>query len=246
VQGQRTVTVGGSRRFAATPNRTGGGRGLAGTPGRTDAATLAADLRPYPGVPTQENTPPSPPLARRERKAGRAAEGGRLEAAHRQSALLAAVGLESLEDVAERCRALRRRLGLPVTRWTPAVLAEVLAAAIFDHDWPAAVAVPALLAVAADPATRSPGRLACAGPWWDTAETGSHHLLTGDEAAELEHLEAGSGAADRSGGATDPPRGRSPGLHASALRDDAGGRGVSYPSCPSGTSPSPPGCSRGR
>jgi hypothetical protein len=39
--------------------------------------------------------------------------------------------------------------------------------AVEHRGWPATTVVPALLAVAADPATRSPGRLAEAGPWWD-------------------------------------------------------------------------------
>jgi hypothetical protein len=47
-------------------------------------------------------------------------------------------------------------------------VADVLAVAVLDVGWPVAVAVPALLALAADPATRSPARLSCAGPWWDT------------------------------------------------------------------------------
>jgi hypothetical protein len=109
----------------------------------------------------------------------------------RREQLLAAVGLETLDDVVEQCRFLRRRLGLPVARWTASTLVDVLAVAVFDHGWPAANAVPALLIVAADPQTRSPARLSCAGPWWDEAETaGRAQLATDEEAGELVRLEA--------------------------------------------------------
>jgi hypothetical protein len=204
---------GGGRRPAATPKRTSGGRTSAATPGRMDAATLAADLRPYPGVPTQQEPPPPTPSGAPE--LGRPAGGGgggatTISTGHppagtaqlvpvaaaavaevRREQLLAALGLESLDRVVMECRAARLRLGLPATRWTARVLSDVLAAAVFDHGWPAACAVPALLIVAADRDTRSPGRLACAGPWWDEAETCSRaRLPTAAEAGELAWLEA--------------------------------------------------------
>lgn len=62
---------------------------------------------------------------------------------------------------------LRRQRGLPAWLWTPGRLADVLADAVLDRGLPAAAAVPAVLAVAADPATRSPARLRCPGSWWD-------------------------------------------------------------------------------
>ena len=85
----------------------------------------------------------------------------------RRAQALAALGLVDLEDVAARCAQLRADLGLQAGLWTADRLADVLAVAVLDAGWPAAAAVPALLAVAADPATRSPARLSCPGPWWD-------------------------------------------------------------------------------
>ncbi len=82
--------------------------------------------------------------------------------------MLGALGLTGLDDVAARCTRLRADLGLPAGLWTADRLADVLAAAVLDAGWPAVAAVPALLAVAADPTTRSPARLSCPGPWWDT------------------------------------------------------------------------------
>ena len=57
---------------------------------------------------------------------------------------------------------------LPAGLWAPARLAQVLAAVLLDDGLSPAAVVPALLAVTADPATRSPARLRCPGPWWDT------------------------------------------------------------------------------
>jgi hypothetical protein len=56
--------------------------------------------------------------------------------------------------------------------------------AVVTRGWPAADVVPALLAVAADPATISPVRVAEAGPWWDRPLTD-----TAEDAAELTDLE---------------------------------------------------------
>jgi len=57
--------------------------------------------------------------------------------------------------------------------------------------------VPALLALAADPATRSPARLACPGPWWELPTT--DQARDADDAAsdaELAALEARLAEAD--------------------------------------------------
>jgi hypothetical protein len=84
--------------------------------------------------------------------------------------VLAALGLDApgLAEIADRCARLRGEQGLPAGLWTPGRLVEVLADAVLDRGLPAGGAVTALLAVAADPATRSPARLSCPGPWWDT------------------------------------------------------------------------------
>ena len=77
-----------------------------------------------------------------------------------------------------------------------------------------ATVIPALLDVAADPATRSPVRLAEAGPWWNTPATAGKDQGGDDHhASDLEALQArlaGTG-------------GRRPGLQAQArteLRDE--------------------------
>jgi hypothetical protein len=96
--------------------------------------------------------------------------------------VLSALGRADLEDVAAQCARLRADLGLPAGLWTADRLSDVLAAAVLDVGWPAAVAIPALLAVAADPATRSPARLPCPGPWWDapTRRPGGNDLQDGE------------------------------------------------------------------
>ncbi|MBI4940552.1 MAG: hypothetical protein HY830_07395 [Actinobacteria bacterium] len=104
------------------------------------------------------------------------------------------LGPVDLEEVADRCRRLRQDLGLPARLWTAGHLGQVLVAAVRDHDRPADVAVPALLAIAADPATRSPARLSCPGPWWDSP-TAPHNPRAGSAAgaeggpSELPELE---------------------------------------------------------
>ena len=83
---------------------------------------------------------------------------------------------------------LRRDLGQPSVRWTGPCLTAALQLAVKVRSWPAAAARQALLLVAADTRTRSPMRLAEAGPWWDHAEK---QVLsrTPQEQAELDGLE---------------------------------------------------------
>lgn len=81
--------------------------------------------------------------------------------------LLDGCGVDDLDALADRCIKARTALGKPVGRWrSPCLLAAIQLAVVTRH-WPAADVVPALLAVAADPATLSPVRVAEAGPWWD-------------------------------------------------------------------------------
>ena len=173
----------GGRTDAAPPETAQGGPIPAATPGRTVAATVAAGLRPDPEPSTQSIPPPPAPSG---------TSGGGGSDGDRQTQLLQALGItrDDLEAVVERCRASRRSLALPVTRWTRRTLTEVLAAAVLDCAWPAAAAIPALLDLAADRATRSPARLSCAGPWWDTAETAARRASNDVDADELAHLEA--------------------------------------------------------
>jgi hypothetical protein len=159
----------GGRSSAATtsaPPRVDEGRGS----GRTDAATrtaaasrgsrssagrVAADVRPDPEKKTPRTPPPptpstipdsAPPKVEEER--------------------LAAAGITDLEALARRCQDARRALGLPTGRWGGRHLAAAVQLALI-RGWPPALVQPALLTVAADPVTRSPMRLAEAGPWWD-------------------------------------------------------------------------------
>lgn len=67
------------------------------------------------------------------------------------------------------------------------MLTDVLAGAVLEDGWPAAAAVPALLQIAGDRETRSPGRLRCTGPWWDMSA--SSPQLSCQEAGELVRLE---------------------------------------------------------
>ena len=103
-------------------------------------------------------------------------------------ALLTRCGVDDLVGLAARCQDLRRRLGQPAARWAAPRLLLVLRDAVVVKGWPAAAAAAALVMVAVDPATRSPTRLSCPGPWWD--RTGSRPAtLAPPEVAELDQLE---------------------------------------------------------
>ena len=163
---------GGSRKSAATPtdasarDRNGApapGRIFAATPGRNPAATVAAQVRPNPKVSTQRQPPPPGPVT------GDGASpvlGTAVEVT--DHALLAACGVSDSDDLSRRCAAARRALGQPASRWAPQCLAVAIRMAVVNRGWPPADIVPALLAIAGDRKTRSPVRLAEAGPWWDT------------------------------------------------------------------------------
>ena len=84
-------------------------------------------------------------------------------------ALLAACGITDIDDLSRRCTASRRALGQPTGRWAPQCLAVAIRMAVVNRGWPASDVAAALLAVAGDKATRSPVRVAEAGPWWDKA-----------------------------------------------------------------------------
>jgi hypothetical protein len=150
---------------------------LAATPRRTDAATVAAAVRPDPDVPT--DTPPPTPANQVTSK--------RVEEDPNRK-LLAACGIADLDAYATEVQGLRRQIGQPSVRWTAPCLLAALQLAIKVRSWPAHAARHALLLVAADPRTRSPMRLAEAGPWWDHADK---QVLqrTPQEQAELDGLE---------------------------------------------------------
>ena len=81
--------------------------------------------------------------------------------------LLTECGITDLHELAQRCVDARRSLGQPTTRWAAPCLLVAIQLAVNVRHWPAELVETALLAVAADPLTRSPMRLAEAGPWWD-------------------------------------------------------------------------------
>lgn len=157
-------TAEGGRIGAATSTGFAGGRTGRGRGSRTGAVTLAAGARPDPEVPTQEHPLPASPL-----------------------------GVD-VEELAGRCREVRRAVGLPVAGWTSRAVAAAMTHAVVEADRPVVAAVRALLVLAADPTTRAPGRLAWDGPWW----TGSAGFAAGDPAvdAELAVLEARLAEAD--------------------------------------------------
>ena len=180
---------GGSRTSAATPtdpsagdrdSAAAPGRSSAATPGRSSAGRVAAQLRPNPEVLTQRQPPPPASVA-----AGDGASpvlGTAVEVT--DQALLAACGINDLDDLSRRCAASRRALGQPSSRWTPQCLSVAIRMAVINRGWPPADVVPALLAIAADRQTRSPVRLAEAGPWWDAPP-----VTTNDDRDELAGLE---------------------------------------------------------
>lgn len=102
-----------------------------------------------------------------------------------EKALLDACGIDDLDALAERCIQARRALGQPAGRWRAPCLLVAVKLAVVTRGWPVTDVIPALLAVAADPATMSPVRVAEAGPWWDRPVTDT----TGDD-EELAELEA--------------------------------------------------------
>ena len=98
-------------------------------------------------------------------------------------------GIEDWPAFVAKVQAVRRQVNAPVTRWAAPSLAAALQLATRQRDWPSNQAAMALLRVAADPQTRSPMRLAEAGPWWDKAPSNEPD---GDIAAmEQALLEAG-------------------------------------------------------
>ena len=101
-------------------------------------------------------------------------------------ALLDACGITDLDALAQRCAAARRALGKPTARWTARCLSVVIKRAVVTRGWPAASIEQALLAVAGDPDSRSPARVAEAGPWWDTVTVGADQALDAHELTAME------------------------------------------------------------
>lgn len=183
----RTARPEGGRTDAATPGHNpalgptdaaGQSRTSAAGPGRAGAAAPAAGVRPNPESLTQSSTPPPP----------RGMATRREEEADGNQQLLDACGIEDIGRFAEQAQQLRRDRAQPYARWAGPCLLAALQLAVKVRGWPAKHARSALLLVAADPATRSPMRLAEAGPWWDTAQRQTLQR-TPQEQAEIDGLE---------------------------------------------------------
>jgi len=177
------------------------GRTVAAIPRRSSAARVAAALRPNPDVPTETPPPPTtpaPPLVTGLATGGMA-EGDLETSTNRPYATAdgppAASAVGDLAALAATVQGLRRDLGQPSVRWSAPCLATAIDFATKVRGWPAQHARHALLLVAADPQTRSPMRLAEAGPWWDHAQQPGL-TRTPHEQAELDGLEATLADAD--------------------------------------------------
>jgi len=107
----------------------------------------------------------------------------------RPAGLLLACRITDLDAFAATVQGLRRDAGQPSVRWSAPCLRAAIGFAVTVRGWPAAHVRDALLLVAADPATRSPMRLAEAGPWWDHAQRPGL-TRTMQEQDELDGLEA--------------------------------------------------------
>lgn len=162
----------------------GEGRGSA-APRRTSAEGAAADLRPNPEISTQRSSPPPPSPAPPTAECAPREE----EEFLTQLGLGSAVGLDQL---AVHCAALRAAHGCGATLWKAPHLLAALQLAVGSRGWPTHLATAALLKVAKDPATRSPMRVAEAGPWWDeaAADVSSSQLTEVDVEALEERLQA--------------------------------------------------------
>jgi len=177
-----------------------GGRTGAAPPSRSPAAPRAAAVRPDPEVPTE--TPPPPTTPEPPASTADPAPAGVEEArpprrsdTGRQAVLLVACRITDLDAFTATVQGLRRDAGQPSVRWSAPCLATAIGFAVKVRGWPAAHVRDALLLVAADPQTRSPMRLAEAGPWWDHAERPGL-TRTRQEQDELDGLEATLADAD--------------------------------------------------
>jgi hypothetical protein len=169
ISGPEFVPDGGGRKFAATPISAAGRIRVASG---TDAARVAADLRHNPKFFTERTTPPPAPSA--------------------GVTIAELCGIADWEEFVASCVARRREAGRPVGRWGSACLDAALQLAVRTRSWPASDAARALLAVAADPATHSPMRVAEAGPWWDGSAPATSKEVE-EEVAAAEQLLAETG-----------------------------------------------------
>lgn len=162
-------TDAGSRKSAATRISSTGG-------GRTDAGRVAADSGHDPEHLTQSTSSAEVPRAA-------------VSVPAVEEEVATECGIEDWPGFVAEVQQVRRQLGAPATRWAGPCLAAALQLATRGRGWPPEQAAAALRRVAADPKTRSPMRVAEAGPWWDeTPDTddGDAEDLRTMEAALLE------------------------------------------------------------
>lgn len=175
---------GGGRTNTATPAPSTGGSSAAAcvpaaAPGRTNAARVAAPMRQNPEFLTESlSSPPSSPAA--------------LSWEAESNRLMADCGISDWAGFVDEIVSLRRHIGQPATRWSAPCLLAALQLAVRGRGWPVAHAAAALRAVAADASTRSPMRVAEAGPWWDEPIP----AVTATESDELAAMEAQLADAD--------------------------------------------------
>ena len=156
------ASSGSGRTDATTPHTSDqADLGFAAGGGRNYAAGVAAPVRRNPKHFTQSTTTsPQPPNAPVEEPNLWREEEDRF---------LQSLGISDADGFAAEITALRRDAGGLSARWARPSLVAALQAAVKARGWPAHHAAHALRIVAADPNTRSPMRLAEAGPWWDEA-----------------------------------------------------------------------------
>lgn len=130
------------RNDAGTPTESAAG-------GRRDAARVGANSEHDPQQLTQSTTTSSPTACVDEQNAA------------------VECGIEDWDAFVAEVQNRRRVARGSLTRWSGPCLAAALQLATRVRGWPAKLAAAALIQVAADPVTRSPARLAEAGPWWD-------------------------------------------------------------------------------
>jgi hypothetical protein len=146
-------------------------------PRKAQPSGLAAKVRPNPEILTDKPPPPTP--SHRSQSAPTPVE----DADHD---LLEDCDITDLDQLARQCMTARQVLGKPTARWTARCLAVVIKLAVVTRGWPPDSMKQALLAVARDPESRSPARVAEAGPWWDTQTLGADQALDANELAEME------------------------------------------------------------
>jgi hypothetical protein len=171
------VAPGSGRTDAATCSGHGRrGRATAATGDRKNSAGVAAGTGHDPEHSTQSihPSPPDPPASSWE---------------HQKQGLLRDCGIADWAALVADVQVLRTQAGRPTGRWGDQQLLASIELAVRGRGWPAGQVPRALRHVAADPITRSPGRLAEAGPWWDQPPTSDSTEDLGGMVAELDEAD---------------------------------------------------------